>query len=88
MRQGPRAPQVTYLAEIGAPSQMSADFIVEIRMIDVMVGSLLGLLGGFSMYHPTLRTYFTQISGNIFKRLRDKMARKTQENSDISKPTT
>ncbi len=66
---------------------MSANFLVEIRMIDVIIGSILGLLGGFSMYHPTLRTYFTQISGNIFKRLRDKMAQKAQEDSDINKPT-
>ena len=81
-------PYITYLAEIGTLNQMSPDFLIEIRMIDVIVGSVLGLLGGFNMYHPTLRTYFTRISGNIFQRLRDKMARKTQENGDTNKPTT
>lgn len=70
-------PYITYLAEIGTLNFHEASFL-EIRMIDVIIGSILGLLGGFSMYHPKLRAYFIQISNTIFKHLRIKMTKKAK----------
>lgn len=45
----------------------NADTLILTRLIDVVMGSILGLLGGFVIYKPYLRVYFERIAKYIFR---------------------
>lgn len=61
-------PYTTYLVEIGSFNVSEANLLIEIRMLDVVIGSLLGLFGGFCMYKKASRNLFSKIAKIIFLR--------------------
>ncbi|MCW1360824.1 FUSC family protein [Campylobacter sp. US33a] len=60
-------PYVTYLVESATSMSYDADLITKARFIDVALGSILGLLGGYVMYNQKLRIYFLHFAHKIFK---------------------
>lgn len=64
-------PYTTYLIEIGSFDIVKANMLIEMRMFDVFVGSLIGLVGGFCLYKEGSRRIFEQIAKVIFLK-RDK----------------
>ncbi|TQR30975.1 hypothetical protein DMB92_07065 [Campylobacter sp. MIT 99-7217] len=60
-------PYVTYLAEATNFMNYDANLLVKARLEDVIVGSILGLMGGFVIYKPYLRAGFDKIAKFIFK---------------------
>lgn len=60
-------PYITYLAEAATSMGLNKDLIVEARLEDVIVGSILGLLGGLVIHKPYLRKPFDSIAHRIFK---------------------
>ncbi|KAA6224704.1 MULTISPECIES: FUSC family protein [unclassified Campylobacter] len=61
-------PYVTYLAEATSFMNVDANLIALARLQDVIVGSILGLIGGFVIYKPFLRIPFEQISKLVFRK--------------------
>lgn len=60
-------PYATYLSEAANFMSENAKNLLEARLIDVVIGSILGLLGGFVIYKPYLRIYFERLAKYIFK---------------------
>lgn len=60
-------PYVTYLAEASSLVGLNKDLIIRSRLEDVVVGSILGLLGGLVVHKPYLRKPFDSIASRIFK---------------------
>ncbi|HEB9354426.1 TPA: FUSC family protein [Campylobacter coli] len=60
-------PYVTYLAEAASFGNLSVDMLIHARLQDIIIGSLLGLLGGFVIHKPYLRKYFEYIAKYIFR---------------------
>jgi len=60
-------PYVTYLAEATSFTHIDADLIIKARLEDVIVGSILGLIGGFVIYKPYLRKPFEKLARILFK---------------------
>lgn len=60
-------PYVTYLAEAASFGHLNVDMLIHARLEDVIIGSILGLLGGFVIYKPYLRKYFEYIAKYIFR---------------------
>ncbi|RDU58758.1 FUSC family protein, partial [Helicobacter sp. MIT 14-3879] len=59
-------PYATYLAEASSLLN-NPDVIIKARMIDVVVGSILGLLGGAVVHNQRLRVYFRRIARKVFR---------------------
>ncbi|MDK2077724.1 FUSC family protein, partial [Campylobacter coli] len=60
-------PYVTYLAEAASFGNLSVDMLIHARLQDIIIGSLLGLLGGFVIHRAYLRKYFEYIAKYIFR---------------------
>lgn len=60
-------PYATYLSEAANFMSENADTLILARLIDVVIGSILGLLGGFVIYKPYLRVHFERIAKYIFR---------------------
>ncbi|HEA7267575.1 TPA: FUSC family protein [Campylobacter jejuni] len=60
-------PYATYLSEAANFMSENADKLILARLIDVVIGSILGLLGGFVIYKPYLRVHFERIAKYIFR---------------------
>ncbi len=66
-------PYITYLVEASSLMTYDASALVSARMMDVVIGSVLGLLGGFVIYKERLRMPFEMASEWIFGRYRNLM---------------
>ena len=60
-------PFTIYLAEIGHFMLSDAEIAIQARMLDVVIGSVIGLFGGFMLHHAKLRAFFSQIAHKIFR---------------------
>ena len=60
-------PYVTYLAEATNFMNYNANLLIKARLEDVVLGSILGLCGGFVIYKPFLRVIFEKIALFVFK---------------------
>lgn len=60
-------PYATYLSEATNFMSENANTLLLARLIDVVIGSILGLLGGFVIYKPYLRVHFECIAKYIFR---------------------
>lgn len=60
-------PFTVYLAEIGHFVLSEAEFAIQSRMLDVIIGSVIGLFGGLMLYNSKLRSFFRRIAHNIFR---------------------
>ena len=60
-------PFATYLAEAANFMSENASTLLLARLLDVVIGSVLGLLGGFVVYSPKLRMPFEKIARYIFR---------------------
>lgn len=60
-------PYVTYLAEEANFMHYDTNLLIIARLEDVIVGSILGLMGGFVIYKKALRVPFKFIADLIFK---------------------
>lgn len=60
-------PYVTYLAKAASFGNLSVDMLIHARLQDIIIGSLLGLLGGFVIHRAYLRKYFKYIAKYIFR---------------------
>lgn len=59
-------PYITYLVQMTQNTGLGIDFLVELRMLDVILGCILGLLGGVAMYNKALRSYCNKFARKIF----------------------
>lgn len=60
-------PFTIYLAEMGHVMLSDADITIQTRMLDTVIGSLIGLFGGFMLYHKSLRSFFSRIAHKVFR---------------------
>ena len=51
-------PYTTYLAELASKMSLDVNTIANTRLINIILGSILGLIGGFVMYNKRLRYVF------------------------------
>lgn len=51
-------PMTILLAEAANPIAQSPNELISSRLIDVLIGSLLGIIGGWLIYHEKLRYHF------------------------------
>lgn len=59
-------PYTTYLAEVASRMSLDADTIASARLIDIILGSILGLIGGFVMHNKKLRYIFDLTARTLF----------------------
>lgn len=60
-------PLTIYLVEIGHFMLSDADVAIKARMIDTIIGSIIGLFGGFMLYQKRLRAFFRRLAYKIFR---------------------
>lgn len=60
-------PFTIYLAEIGHFMLSEAEIAIQARMLDVIIGSVIGLFGGFMLYYTKFRVFFSRIAHRIFR---------------------
>lgn len=60
-------PYTTYLAEVASKMSLDAEVIASARLIDIVLGSILGLIGGFVMHKHYLRKYFDILARAVFR---------------------
>lgn len=60
-------PYATYLTEAANFMSENTDTLIVARLIDVVIGSILGLFGGFVIHKPYLRVYFENIAKYLFR---------------------
>lgn len=62
-------PYTTYLAEAGSFMHYKPDIIISARIIDVIIGSLIGLVGGIFLYSKAFRPKIALFAKKIFKNI-------------------
>lgn len=60
-------PYTTYLAEAGSFMQYNPDIIVSARVIDIVIGSLIGFIGGWVLHSKVLRSKIEILAKILFK---------------------
>lgn len=58
-------PYSTYLAEVSSFMQYDPDMIIQARVLDIIIGSLIGLLGGAFMHWGALRKILERVARKI-----------------------
>lgn len=58
-------PYSTYLAEISSFMQYNPQVIIQARVLDIVIGSMIGLLGGAFMHWKALRKFLEKIARKI-----------------------
>lgn len=60
-------PFTIYLAEIGHFALKDAEVVIGTRMFDTIIGSIIGLCGGFMVHNTKLHAFFMRFAKKIFK---------------------
>ena len=58
-------PYSTYLAEVGSFMNYNPDMIIQARVLDIILGSVIGLIGGAVMHWGALRNVLERIAYKI-----------------------
>lgn len=61
-------PYTTYLAEATNFMNYDTNLLLQARLVDVIVGSLLGLIGGFVIHNAFFRKFFVRFANILFMR--------------------